>query len=1300
MPDLPPADEEFVRRALDRWLLTPAEADLVRHLCGETGVSAADAVRERRLLDPGDVAALLEWIGPAPLSAAALAQAPAINRRYQILGLLAEGGMGRVYLVADPVRGETLALKTLRKERSIRRSTERFAAEFRILAGLRHPNVQTVFDYGTVEDGPAAERGSLFFTCERIEGADLMRATEGKPWRDALPLLVQLCRGLQFLHARGLMHLDVKPENVLVCAGPGEPAVKLVDFGLAQPVEAGDGLEIAGTLAYLSPEMIRGEPVDHRADLYALGATLYEVLARRPPYSAPSPRALIQAHLESEVPWLRASIPEIPEALEELVRGLLAKAVPARPASAEEAIRRLSQVAGIAFEAETKGTLKGYVSSGAFVGRADELAWLRGGWERIARAEPGPRFLLVAGESGIGKSRLVREFRIWAQTHGVVVIEGTAQEGARRPFGLFREPLDRLVRQVEVWERVGLVPAGTVDAYAPHLRDVAPGLEARHPVAALEELDAEKAWLRLLDKTSEFILRSVQGTGLLLVLEDLQWADEASVDLAEFLARKAATGSGQAKLLVIATLRHGDVPAEVGRVVDRLTRAGLAQERRLRALPRGEMTELVRTMFGDGSEAILDRVLDAEEGGNPHFLEEVLREWVDAEALRRRSWGWEVDRERVAALAVPRGVRDLLARRLARTGLREQRWLGRLAVWGAEAREPDLWVLGLLASATVADLVRRGLLRDESGAEGLCLRFAHAHAAAAAREAMPEEDRRSTSAEFLRALEAAIAAGRRSEAEELDRMARLAWEAGDNEAFRRWGTAAAREAERRHALGEARDHWRRLLEIETAPEQRTTVREKLGDLHAALGDLGAADAGYREAISETAHREFVAREASPSPGLPIALTRLLRKLAQVAHAAGRIEDAATWYAQALREARAAREPGEPAGPRGISRRGGSEAPRGSSGKTGTHDIEAPRGGSGSTGGAADRRAGAAEPTGASGAAGEGAGGAGPGDPSDAGARRAAAVRRAKGKETERIQPASLERGAAGDGVGAAPEVGRTAARGEATGGKRTESAGPARGGRADGPGPLAPEIAAIPADPELELAREEARVLAICARFETEARGDAAVGERLALEARAVAERCGDAGREELHLALLSLGVVCRARGDLEAARGHFAAVEEFRRAQGHGVEAAAAAAHLGEAELARGSIDEALAAFRRCLDAAESGGDRRTAARAWGLIARARRAQADVGGALDALDRERAVAGEIGWAAGIAEGHAEAARVYLQLAPGSADPSIPRERGLRHFRLAIDVLESAGARREAGLLRGEWERITSPGPP
>jgi hypothetical protein len=468
-PDV--TSEDFLKFAVARWFLTAEEAEKVRKACAETGSSADETAASLGLLEPTEVrtilAAVAKFKTPAAPSSETLPgdlkpryktklRDEWMNRRYHIIEVIAVGGMGRIYMVEDTQRNnERLALKTLIEESLDPFIIKCFEREFKILSGLRHPNVETVYDYGKVEEGPEDESGRLFFTCELLKGEDLLNATSGKTWREIVPLVVQVCRGLQFVHAHDIIHYDVKPENILVC---DDGRVRLVDFGLAgHRRKQGSPDPIMGTIPYMAPELIRHDSVDHRADIYSLGVLIYELLTRDLPFPGDT-SMMLQSHLEQPPPQIGRKMPDLPQGFEGLITRMLAKSPAGRPPSCNEVIHSLSEISGVEFQLETKTTLKGYVSSGALIGREKELCRLKELWRGAREDRPGPRVATVTGEAGLGKSRLVREFRIWAQTEGSAVVEAKANQCLPEPFGLMRDVLEQVVRQIEVWEHTALRP--------------------------------------------------------------------------------------------------------------------------------------------------------------------------------------------------------------------------------------------------------------------------------------------------------------------------------------------------------------------------------------------------------------------------------------------------------------------------------------------------------------------------------------------------------------------------------------------------------------------------------------------------------------------------------------------------------------------------------------------------------------------------------------------------------------------------------------------------------------------------
>ncbi len=245
---------------------------------------------------------------------------------YLIEGLAGRGGMGVVYRASDPELGRQVALKLIAPQRAgDPRFRELFVRESMIAAGLEHPNVIPIYRAGEDE-------GRLFIAMRYVEGASLqdLIAERGKvPPGRAARVVARVADALDAAHARGLVHRDVKPANVLIADPDGEEHVYLTDFGLSAGMSAardGGAGGWAGTLAYLAPEQIRGGAIDARTDVYALGCVLFHALAGRPPFATGDEAAALEAHLTQApaVAW-RTPRPGLPPAIDDVVRRAMAK---------------------------------------------------------------------------------------------------------------------------------------------------------------------------------------------------------------------------------------------------------------------------------------------------------------------------------------------------------------------------------------------------------------------------------------------------------------------------------------------------------------------------------------------------------------------------------------------------------------------------------------------------------------------------------------------------------------------------------------------------------------------------------------------------------------------------------------------------------------------------------------------------------------------------------------------------------------------------------------------------------------
>jgi eukaryotic-like serine/threonine-protein kinase len=272
-----------------------------------------------------------------------MSPAPVAGERYRIERRLGGGGMASVHVGRDTELDRAVAVKLLADnlagDTEVR---ERFVREAQVAARLAHPNVVAVYDAGE-------EDGRPYIVMEYVEGetlADTLRRRGPLPPEEAVELVAQACAGLEHAHAAGLVHRDVKPQNLLLRA---DGTLKVADFGIARATE-GTRLTQAGTIlgtaAYLAPEQAAGEEVGPPADVYALGAILYELLAGRPPYQLDSLAELARRQAGEPVPPVRDLASQVPAELEDVVMRALARLPEYRPRSAGQLARELRAAVG------------------------------------------------------------------------------------------------------------------------------------------------------------------------------------------------------------------------------------------------------------------------------------------------------------------------------------------------------------------------------------------------------------------------------------------------------------------------------------------------------------------------------------------------------------------------------------------------------------------------------------------------------------------------------------------------------------------------------------------------------------------------------------------------------------------------------------------------------------------------------------------------------------------------------------------------------------------------------------------
>jgi serine/threonine-protein kinase len=277
-----------------------------------------------------------------------------INDRFRIISVIARGGMGRVYRAEQVPLGRLVAIKTLDPRSNVTGDSDpqfqqRFFLEASVASKLQHPNTVTVFDYGRTADG------IYFIAMELVEGRSLFHMIREEAPISAervIHVAMQIARSLREAHRLDVIHRDLKPGNVLLTRhGDEDDFVKVLDFGLVKHVETESEQELTkaglfmGSPKYMSPEQIRGERVDARSDVYALGVVMYEMVTGKVPFERENTVKVLMAHMHEAVPPIQAH--DCPAGLVELIMRCLSKRPEGRPSSMDEVILMLKQATGL-----------------------------------------------------------------------------------------------------------------------------------------------------------------------------------------------------------------------------------------------------------------------------------------------------------------------------------------------------------------------------------------------------------------------------------------------------------------------------------------------------------------------------------------------------------------------------------------------------------------------------------------------------------------------------------------------------------------------------------------------------------------------------------------------------------------------------------------------------------------------------------------------------------------------------------------------------------------------------------------
>ena len=750
-----------------------------------------------------------------------------LNDRYLIESVLGEGGMGVVYRAQDTLIERQVAIKVTSSAYLGTEGRTRLVVEARAAGALNHPNIVTIFDIGGAND-------QTFIVMEFVEGQTLAAHKPGS-LEETIEITKHICAALMHAHEKGIIHRDLKPENVML---PPDGTLKLMDFGLARSVSSRLTKEgqLVGTVMYMSPEQAMGAKLDGRTDLYSLGVMLYELTTGQLPFQADDPFAIITQHLHAPPVPPIAHQEDLPGYLNNLILKLLEKEPQKRLQSAAVVLETLDapQKAEADLRESKELTDLDRIVRGRIVGRRAEYEKARSLWKEAIKGQG--QILLISGEPGIGKTRLTREVITQAEVGRGQAYLGEAYAESNTPYGAFAQ-ITRTVfkRNPNIARELPQLVLADILKLVPTLKHQYPDIEPNL------HLDPESEQALLLENMVIFFEVLCGSSPLLIVLDDIHWADSGTLTMFHYLIRRTQ----DQPVMFLATFREIDLreTQPFNELLLELNRQRVGERTKLERLNKEQTHQMLSAIFQEDITEDFLTGIHQESDGNPFFIEEISRALVESGKLRFEDGEWH--RPSIEELELPQGIQATIESRLYKLEEQVQESLRMAAVLG---REFEFDILrqalefdedALIEALEIAEAAQ--MIEELAGRGDISFAFVHA--------LVPQSIR--ASIRSLRRRKLHIRAAAAYETQQPGNYEALAYhygEGGSDEKALQFYILAAQRAVDNYANQDAENLLLHALDLANEPQKRAELYQNLGRVLTRLNRTKESIEAYREGI--------------------------------------------------------------------------------------------------------------------------------------------------------------------------------------------------------------------------------------------------------------------------------------------------------------------------------------------------------------------------------------------------------------------------------------------------------------------